>query len=301
LSRYAPWEPRVAEIAARQDNVITHGQLTALGVGRNAISHRLASARWQRLHKGVYLIGPAPPTLTARARAAVLSCGNGALLSHRTAAEIWQLLPGAARGEIHVTVPGRNPGPRNAVRVHRVLRLAPADVATKLGLPLTSPARTICDLAATTSLRETQAALAEARIHRLATDRQLQAVIERAPTRSGSSVIRSLLEAENESGYTRSRAEREMRELVRAAGLPRPLFNEPLLGYVTDVLWPACRLVVEVDGYRYHRHRGAFERDRRRDQELSAAGYRVIHVTWMQLRDQPIAAITSIAQALART
>jgi very-short-patch-repair endonuclease len=133
----------------------------------------------------------------------------------------------------------------------------------------------------------------------MATDRQLLAIIERAPSRPGSSVIRSLLGAEAESGFTRSEAERRLRELLRAGGLERPLFNAPLLGYVVDVLWPEHRLVVEVDGYRYHGHRGAFERDRRRDQELAAAGYRVIHVTWLQLRDQPIAVITSIAQALA--
>jgi very-short-patch-repair endonuclease len=150
-------------------------------------------------------------------------------------------------------------------------------------------------------LTVTGQALAEARVHRLATDRQLREVIDRAPSRPGSSVIRTLLSEENDSGYTRSAAERRLRDLLRDAGLARPRFNEPLLGYVTDVLWPAHRLVVEVDGYAYHRHRKAFESDRRRDQELVAAGYRVIRVTWLQLRDHPISVITSIAQAIART
>jgi len=109
-----------------------------------------------------------------------------------------------------------------------------------------------------------------------------------------------LLDAENDSGYTRSAAERRLRELIQAAGLDRPLFNEPLLGYVVDVLWPKQRLVVEVDGYAYHANRAAFERDRRRDQRLIAAGYRVIRVTWLQLRDRPIETIASIVWALAQ-
>jgi very-short-patch-repair endonuclease len=298
LSRFAAWETRVGEIAGAQRNLITLDQLSAIGVGRNAIEHRLTSGRWQRLHKGVYLIGPAPPTLPARAWAAVFSCGEGSVLSHRTAATFWSLLP--AGEELHISVAGRNPGVRRGVKVHRVVELPADEVAIKGGIPLTTPARTICDLAATEPLRDVESALAEARIHRLATDRQINAVIQRAPTRPGASIIRSLLEAEDDSGYTRSKAERLLRDLIRKANLDRPLFNEPLLGYVVDALWPKERVIVEVDGYAYHSHRAAFERDRRRDQQLIAAGYRVIRITWIQLRDRPIETIASIVKALAQ-
>lgn len=298
MSRFAAWETRAGEIAAGQRNLITHEQLAALGVGRNAIEHRLTSGRWQRLHKGVYLIGPASPALSARALAAVLTCGEGAVLSHRTAAALWGLLP--AEEDVHVSVAARNPGLRRGIRVHRVVVLPADEVTTKDSIPLTTPARTICDLAATEALRDVESALAEAGIHRLATDRQLAAVIESAPTRPGAPTIRSLLDAESDSGYTRSRAERRLRDLIRAADLDSPLFNEPVLGFVVDVVWPEQRLIVEVDGYAYHRDRAAFERDRRRDQVLIAAGYRVIRITWIQLRDRPIAVITSIVQALAR-
>jgi very-short-patch-repair endonuclease len=202
--------------------------------------------------------------------------------------------------ELHVTVAGRNPGVKPGIHIHRVAELVPEEVTTNNGIPLTTPARTICDLAATEPLRDVEAALAEARIHRLATDRQINAVIQRAPTRPGAPVIRRLLEAEDDSGYTRSRAERRLRDLINAANLERPLFNEPLLGYVVDALWPKQRLIVEVDGYTYHSHRAAFERDRRRDQQLIAAGYRVIRVTWIQLRDRPIETITAIVKALAQ-
>jgi very-short-patch-repair endonuclease len=226
----------------------------------------------------------------------VLTCGEGSVLSHRTAAQLWELL--SAVGELHVTVPGRNPGIRDGIHIHRVRCLLPDENTTKHGIPLTTPARTICDLAATEPLRDVESALAEARIHRLATDRQLAAVIARAPTRPGAHIISKLLAQEDDSGYTRSRAERRLRDLIRAADLDTPLFNEPVQGFVVDVVWPKQSLIVEVDGYTYHSHRAAFERDRRRDQELIAAGYRVIRVTWLQLRDRPIETIAIIIKAL---
>ena len=295
-----PLERQIAQIAGRQDNLITWEQLVRIGVGRRSVARRVENGRWQRIHKAVYLIGPAPPTLSARARAAAFTCGDGAAVSHRTAAVIWRLVPNSPEPELHVTVAGRNPGVKPGIHIHRVAELVPEEVTTNNGFPLTTAARTICDLAATDPLRDLESGLAEARIHRLATDRQINAVIQRAPTRPGAPIIRKLLEAEDDTGYTRSKAERRLRDLIHAADLERPLFNEPLLGYVVDALWPKQRLIVEVDGYTYHSHRAAFERDRRRDQQLIAAGYRVIRVTWIQLRDRPIETITAIVKALAQ-
>ena len=287
----------IARVAGRQDNVISREQLLAIGVGRGAIARQLERRRWQRLHRNVYLIGAAPPTLRARARAATMTCGEGAVTSHRAAAAIYGLMP--AGGDVHVTVPGRNPGTRDGVQIHRVTTLSVNDVVVRDGLTLTSPARTICDVAGTESLSDTERALNEARVQRLVADSALERVIERTPTMKGSSVIRQLLRANDDSGYTRSEAERRMRRLAKAAGLEQPLTNTRLLGHEVDFLWPDQRLVVEVDGYQFHGHRQRFESDRRRDQQLVAAGYRVVRVTWIQLRDEPIAVITSIAQALA--
>jgi very-short-patch-repair endonuclease len=294
-----PTEHEIGEIAGRQDNVISRTQLLELGAPTRMIERRLESGRWRCLHRGIYLIGPAPPALGARARAAALACGDGAVVSHRTAAELWGLLlPERESGDVHITVCERNPGARSQIRTHRVRRLPEEEVAAKHGIPITTPARTICDLAATEPLRDVESALTEARIHRLATDRQIKAVIHNAPTRPGAPIIRSLLEQEDDSGYTRSKAERLLRDLIAKANLERPLFNEPLLGFVVDALWPQQRVVIEVDGYAYHHHRAAFERDRARDQQLIAAGYTVIRVTWIQLRDRPIETIATIIRAL---
>src|SRR5438552_672305 len=199
-----PLELQIAQIAGRQDNLITWDQLVRIGIGRRAVARRVENGRWQRIHKAVYLIGPAPPTLSAKARAAAFTCGDGAAVSHRTAAVIWKLVPAPPEPELHITVPGRNPGVKPGIRIHRVAELASQDLAMRDAIPLTTPARTICDLAATEPVRDVESALAEARIHRLATDRQIKAVIARAPTRPGAPIIRKLLEAEADTGYTRS-------------------------------------------------------------------------------------------------
>jgi very-short-patch-repair endonuclease/predicted transcriptional regulator of viral defense system len=292
------FERAIAAIAGRQDNIVTRDQLIAAGVGRGAIEYRLSAGSVHRLHRGVYLVGHAPPTPVGRMRAAVLACGANAVLSHRSAAELWGLLP-ERNAPVAVTAVGRNPGQRLGIQTHRVAEMDPGELTQMRGIPLTSPARTICDLAGAGPSHETEQALEEARVLRLVTDRQLRQVIERAPTRAGSASIRALLAAENGAGYTRSKAERAMRALVRSADLPQPVVNTELHGFLVDFLWRDERLVVEVDGYEFHRDRAAFERDRRRDQVLTAAGYRVIRVTWRQLRDEPVAVVARLAQALA--
>src|ERR1700759_3932841 len=118
----------VGEIARCQDNVITREQLLTLGVERGAIAHRIATGRWQRLHRCIYLIGPAPPTLSARARGAALAVGGGAVGSPRTAGLMWGLRPPASEEEPHVTVPGRNVGRRAGLQIHRVRRLPEEEV-----------------------------------------------------------------------------------------------------------------------------------------------------------------------------
>jgi Transcriptional regulator, AbiEi antitoxin len=137
----------IAELAGRQDNLITRDQLLATGLGRGAIAHRLSTGRWQRVHPGVYLVAPAPLDPHARARAALLACGADAVVSHTTAAGIWDILPDDEA--VHVTVPGRNAGPRHGVCVHRTAALHHEDTAIRDRLRLTSPARTIWTRSAT--------------------------------------------------------------------------------------------------------------------------------------------------------
>jgi very-short-patch-repair endonuclease len=286
-------ERAIAKIAGRQDNVITRDQLLAAGLTRGAIAHRVGSGRWRQQHRGVYLVGPAPPTPMARARAAVLACGDGAVVSHRSAASLFGLLPETA-GDVEITVAGRNPGDHAGIKLHRTKPLPRQDVTKVRGFKVTSIARTICDLAATESPRDTEQAFQEALYREIVTVKALEAVLDREPRRRGAAVIRSLI---SDPRLTRSERERRLLKLISDAQLPKPLTNVPINGYKADVFWPQYNLIVEFDGWGAHGHRHAFESNRKRDQIMLAQGLRTLRVTDRQLTNEPIALAARIAQS----
>jgi very-short-patch-repair endonuclease len=287
-------ERAIAKIAGRQDNVITWEQLLSAGLGRGAIAHRVAAGSMQRLHRTVYLLGAAPPTLMARARAAAMACGPDAVVSHHSAAQMFGLLTEAER-YVDVTVAGRNFAPRSGIRRHRVAQFPRQDVTKMRGIPVTSVARTICDLAATEPRNEVEHAFQEALYRRIVTPRAVAAVIEREARRKGAPIIRALIE---DPRMTRSEKERALLKLIDAAQLPRPVTNVRLHGYLVDAYWPEEGLVVEFDGRKAHGHLLAFEHNRKRDQVLVAHGVRVMRVTDRHLQGEPVAVAARIAQAL---
>jgi very-short-patch-repair endonuclease len=289
-------EREIGRIAGEQDNVITLEQLRGVGVARGALHGRLRAGHYQRLHHKVFLIGPAPPSFAARARAAVLAVGAHAAVSLDAAQALLVLGPEPA-GPIHITVSGRQLAQRAGIIIHRSTLVA-SEVRDIRGIPVTSPARMICDRAARLLTGDLEQLLIDARVARCVTDQELTAVLDRAPGRAGTARVRALLADEAEEGYSRSQAERRLRRLVRESGLPPPVYNQACCGFKPDGRWERQRLIVEVDGRRYHGHATAFERDRRRDQILVAAGYRVIRITWRQLVNEPIAVAVRIAQAL---
>jgi very-short-patch-repair endonuclease len=215
---------------------------------------------------------------------AVLACGEGAVVSHLSAAHLWGLLPYPAQQRpIHVTVGTRHSRVRPGIRLHRAVRLDRDDIRTFQRIPVTTPARTILDLAGTERHRVFEQALAEAQARRLVTGRHLEAVLERSSRRPGAGVLRAALASEATPAWTRSQAEERFLALVRSAGLPEPEVNVRLGPYEVDFLWRAVGLVVEIDGYAYHASRAAFERDRLRDADLQADGLKVMRVTWRQI------------------
>jgi very-short-patch-repair endonuclease len=230
--------------------------------------------------------------------AAVLYYRGHAVLSHRSAASIWGFAD-TTNGEIALTIVGKDARSRSGLRLFRAATLDPHDLRVRAGLPLTSPARTLLDYAGDASPSALELAVAEARVGRLAHDRELRAAVDRAPCRKGAGSLRRLLDREAVPRLTRSEAERRLQTLLLEAQLPPPEANVRVRGYEVDFLWRVEKLVVEVDGHGFHGHRAAFERDRKRDQRLVAAGYRVIRVTWRQLVGEPLAVIARIAQALA--
>ena len=291
--------PSIAQLAAlatRQGGNVTRGQLVAAGLSSTAIATRVRRGDLYRRHQGVYGVGHQAPVVLGAEFAALLACGEGAVISHESAAAVW--CPGRfeAPREVTVTVVGRKIRPKG-IRVHRTARLDPIDTRDRDGLHVTSPARTVLDLAAAEH-PSLEAFYGELLARRVLREPQLTAALDRAGPRRGAVLVRSLIAA-NQRGFTRSKGERILRRLCRTAKLPEPLSNVKVAGYEVDFVWPAERLVIEVDGFQFHGHRVAFEWDRRKDQILLTAGYRVVRLTWRQLVDEPLTVLAVIAAALA--
>lgn len=299
ILRVAPGagERGLADVAEAQRGRVHRSQLTELGIRRGAIAHRVKARRLHKVLPNVFAVGHRTDEPLAREVAALLHVGDDCVLSHSTAAAVWAV---AAHDPevIEVTVSGRHVREYPGLRVHRVAALDVRDVRLHQGVPVTAPARTLIDLAGSTDRVTLERALAEARVLRLVTNRELRAALGRCPTRRGAALVRACLNEGDERTRTRSEAERRLLELIRDSGVPAPETNARLLGYEVDVLWRAQKLVVEVDGHAFHGHRVAFERDRARDQALVAAGYRVIRVTWRQLEREPLVVLARIIQAL---
>ncbi|MGH7505389.1 MAG: endonuclease domain-containing protein [Longimicrobiales bacterium] len=291
----------IRDIAARQHGVVGRAQLLRAELTVHTIDYRVKRGRLRRLHRGVYRVGPVAAGYE-REMAAVLACGETAVLSHRSAAALWKLLPYQG-GDVPVEVSMQSgcPVPGPALLTHRVAKLSADETTFIECIPVTVPARTLLDLAGSTGERELEQALAQADRHGLAVRGEIAKLLARYPRRSGTRTMRALLGREDGPAFTRSEAESRFLTLVRRAQLGRPEANVVVKGYEVDFLWRAERVVVEIDGRAFHSSSGAFERDRRRDAVLAAAGLRVIRVTWRQLTGEPEALLVRLAQALVTT
>ena len=188
---------------------------------------------------------------------------------------------------------------RDGLRVHRVETLVSADRGEHNGIPITAPARTLIDYASTTGAEEAERAIAEAFALKLVTEAHIREAADRAPYRAGVAVVRAIL-GQGGPSRTRSGGERAMLRLLRAAQLPTPKTNYPVAGFNADFCWPDERLIVEVDGTRFHSTRSAIERDHRRDIVHREAGYEVLRFTARQLEEAPVYVAAVIARALDR-
>jgi very-short-patch-repair endonuclease len=243
------------------------------------------------LHRGVYLVGHTVPAPLALETAALLACAPAAALSHRSAAKLWNLLPLTEFACIEITI-RRQRRPKTGVTLHRA-HLSRNEVTKREGLWVTAPARTLADLAAILPLADLEQAVAQA--HRL---RLIDAQTLAAHGRPGAPALRAVVE--RGPRFTRSRAERALLALTRRADLPLPETNTYLGGWEVDALWATQRLALEVDGGTYHHTPADIERDRCKEADLEAAGYRVIRVSWRQLRDQTEAVAARLARALVK-
>jgi very-short-patch-repair endonuclease len=259
----------IAGIAARQHGVVTLTQLEQAGIHRQGRSTRLQRGRLHRIHRGVFAVGHRGLSREGHWLAAVVATGQGAALSHASAGALWGMLrsPGPDSScvvelPIHVTVIGASES-RRGIRVHRSRTLTPDKITVRLGIRVTTPTRTLNDLRGVLSRQQFDTALRQAEFLGLPLDPALE------PDR------------------TRSELEGRLLALCRRHRLPRPEVNVRVASFTVDFLWVERRLVVEVDGYRAHGTRSAFEADRARDVELQLLGYAVARFTWRQVAERP--------------
>jgi very-short-patch-repair endonuclease len=283
----------IAALAAAQHGVVARFQLLARGITAQQIKVRLRAGRLHELHRGVYLVGHEVPPRYASEMAALLACRPGAVLSHRTAASLWNLVPYPAPGDVCVTIPPERTAIRPKLEIHRA-RIDRRDIRRRHRLALTSPARTLLDLAGTYEEAELERIVAEAHYRNLAREPELRTQLARHPHRPGNRALRTILELPGGPQRTRSAGERALLALLRRAGIAGFECNARVHGYEVDFLWRDPGLVVEVDGYDGHSSRGAFERDRLKSATLTAHGLTVMPITGRQIRDDPRGVVARI-------
>lgn len=274
-------DAQVALIAERQHGVASIAQLRDCGLSATAVRDRVRGGRLHRLHRGVYAVGHIAPSDERRWMAAVLAltAGDGGalrsvVLSHRSAAALWGLLPPRG-GPVDVSLPSRSGRRRRqGIRIHRPTLLEPQEMTIRTGIPVTSPARTLADLRSVISAPELRRAIRQA------------------------DFLGFELGAGIDSDGTRSELERRFLLLCRRSHLPGPAVNMAIGTMTVDFCWPGQRLIVETDGYQAHSGRQAFEDDRARDLRICSLGYEVLHISYRQVVDEPEWVVAVLRTAL---
>jgi very-short-patch-repair endonuclease len=266
----------IAMIAARQHGVVSVSQLLAEGIPHHRILYRARTGRFHRVHRGVYAVGHDRLSNEGRLMAAVLACGDAAVLSHRSAAALWGLLPDEF-GPVDVTVSSQSGRKlRPGIRLHRLASLTGLETTRRNGIPVTSPARTVADLRSAVAAEQHRRAVRQAGVLGLPVGNDIGIDL------------------------TRSELEHRFLRLCRRHQLPLPEVNARVKRFTVDFLWRRDRLIVETDGYRYHRGRQAFEDDRARDLELRLLEYEVLRLSYKQVVDEPEAVSAAVRRLLQR-
>jgi very-short-patch-repair endonuclease len=289
----------IAALAGCQHGLITTRQLLALGLTKGAIEYRTQIGRLHRLYRGVYAVGHVPVSPYAHALAAVLAGGPGAVLSHASAATLWGI-DKHWRSPLEVTTTRSCRGRRDErLRTHRSQTLTPRDVTDHFGIPVTTPARTVLDNAP----RLDDAALARAvndlRHARYLSLDDLAEVVDRCPPCAAAKRLRAHV-ARPGRAPTRSPFEDAFERFAARYGLPEAAINTRVAGHEADIFFPEHRLVVELDGWEFHRDRDQFESDRDRDADRLAAGIATVRVTRDRFDLEPAREAARLHAILAR-
>jgi very-short-patch-repair endonuclease len=299
------WSDHLRHLASDQHGVVSRDQLHALGMSDSAISHAIRRGRLHRVLRSVYSLGTPHTSGRGRFRAATLACGPGAVISHRSAGALLGLLSDGPV-VIDLIAPGDRGRMIDGIRFHRVRPPRRDEVGTVEGIPCTSPARTLVDLASVVGDWTLRSAFERAAQRRMLDIPAIEASMD--PGRRGVKSLRALVDAWRQAapvakkGRLKSPLEAKVLPLLLPRRLPSPLLNAPVEihnGRIeVDFLWPEQRFVVEADSRDFHGAAVAFERDRWRDRELMRVGYTVLRVTHLQAENETEAIADTIASRL---
>jgi very-short-patch-repair endonuclease len=272
-------------LARRQHSVLTRRDLLGLGYGADAIKHRVRSGRLHPVARGVYAVGRPDLSREGRWMAAVLACGAGAALSHRSAAALWGFAE-EHRDDIDVSIRRASEVRQRGIRCRRRPSLPSQDTTTHLGISVTQPVRTLIDLATVMGPKTLERAVNEADKHGVIDPDRLRRALGDHPGEPGVRPLRRILDKHT---FRLSDSELEVlfRPIARSSGLPEPRTKQMVNGFEVDFFWPALGLVVETDGLRYHRTPAAQARDALRDQAHTAAGFTRLRFSHRQVKYEP--------------
>jgi hypothetical protein len=277
-----PIDVAIAAVAVRQQGNITRQQLLQLGLGPAAIAYRVKVGRLHRVYPGVYAVGRPPSKPLERAAAAVLACGPHAVLSHGSAMTLWGLQKQWPT-PFEVTVKNdRRPG---EIKVHRSQTLGRPDLTRQLGVPVTSPERTIFDRAPNLNDRSLARAVNDALLSGFLNRSDLAELLRRLPHRPHAHRLANFIVVEH--GPTRSDWEDMLPAFCRQYDLPEPIMSANVLGYTADALFPREKVIIELDSFKFHSSRDSFESDRNRDADMLAARYVTVRITWERFTLRP--------------
>jgi Protein of unknown function (DUF559)/Transcriptional regulator, AbiEi antitoxin len=299
-----PRDAQIGRLAERQHGVVSLPQLQLHGLSPSAVRQRVATGRLTRIHRAVYAVGHGRLTQHGHWMAAVLAYGPRAVLSHRSAAALHGIRPDN-RPRIDVTLPSASARSRPGIDVHRSTTLEAADVTTIDGIPCTTLARTLLDLAEVVPRRALERAIDQAEVLRVFDLGAVEEVLSPANGRRGAAQLKLVLAEYAGPTLTDRELEERFFELCERAGVPRPAVNvwitlDDGIAYKADFMWREHKLIAETDGRGFHSHRAAFEHDRLRDQRLTLAGFTVVRFTWRQVVSEPESVVGALRTLLAR-
>ena len=279
-----------ADIASRNHGIVTRAELMVTGVSQREIERRQERGYFIVEFPGVYRVGHWAPSVEARYMAAVKACGDNALLSGLAAAHLYGLIKGSEPIP-YVTAPRER-----RVRGVRTSRSREIEPAVHRGIPVTTVARTLVDLASALPLTDLTRACHEAGVKYGTTPGQVEEVLARRPTTPGARKLRAILRGD--APVTQSVLERRFLGLLADNDLPAPIVNKPAGSFRVDCRWPELALTVELDSYRFHNSRHAWEQDRRREREARARGDDFRRYTYGDVYEHPQAMLHELRPLL---